>query len=190
MDIMVLADMSGSVGNYEGHVSNAIDVFVDKFDLDDQGVRIGIITFSMVSAIHIQQPLTSSTSLLKKNIIAISNMKAAGGTVMSSPLVEVMKELQKDRFSVYKVVIIISDGDIQRKSGNPIMGEMSDDRASTSQIAELMKAHNIIICGILIDEGWGGTDGPYLKSLTTPGLYTESNYKNLATTLQKLAICI
>lgn len=190
MDIMILADMSGSVEKYEGYVANAIDVFVDRFDLDNQGVRVGIQTFSMRSAVHIQQPLTSNTPLLKKSIITISRMKAAGSTIMSGPLVDVMKELQKDRFDVYKVVIIISDGDVQRQTSNLILGITYDDRTLTSQVSELMKAHNIIICGILIDEGWSGTDGPYLKSLTTPGFYIESNYKNLGTTLQKLAICI
>lgn len=179
MDIMILADMSGSVEGYEGVVASAINVFVDRFELDDYGVRIGIQTFASGYIIQLQQPLTSNTFLLKKNIISISKRKAEGGTIMSNPLLMVKDELQKDRYGAYKVVIIISDGEIP-----------DHDADKVNKIVAELKAHNIIICGVLIDEGYLGVSGPYLQSLTTPGFYVESNYQDIARTLEMLQICI
>ena len=191
MDITILADMSASVQGYEHTVADGIKTFIDRFNLSEAGIRIGVITFSGDTDIHLQLAPTSDMTVLNQYVQAINTYNAAGGTALSKTLSKAHNMLVSERFFATKVIIIISDGDInQMIYDKKSSAYISDDRELTTKYANLVKNSNIIISGILINSDWSKTDAAYLRSLTTPGYYLETNYENLVRELEKLSICL
>lgn len=192
MDVMVLIDMSGSVDGHEIKVATSLNTFINRFDLSENGLRIGLLTFSSGLNVHTYVAPTSNREKLRSAVINVASTMASGSTVMSRPLFIAYEALISERPYADKAIIIISDGDVDELVIDPSNNNLivTDDRVRTLHNAELIKSSGIIVCGVLINEGWVGTDPWFLQSLTTPGYYVETDYSHLEIELKKLSICM
>jgi Mg-chelatase subunit ChlD len=170
VDIVILADLSGSVGGNEPFIKEAIKAFSGQFELSETGVKIGVMTFG--SNVRTVCSLTSDSSLLNNGINSLGS--ATGKTNMYGALMAANSELEnKGRFGYRKIIIVISDG-------------VPDYPDVTMMIANELKAKPISIFGIFIDSSLSDSD--YMKDLSS--VYFESNYLELISTLKKLNICL
>lgn len=173
MDIMILADMSGSVQFYQDFVSEATQAFINRFELSDNGVRIGLVTFS-TDAVLVSE-VSTNKALLINQAKGITNKEAIGYTNLSSALQIAAVELMNNRASP-KMIIVITDG-------NP------DDINKSRMIAQgLRDLNQITVCGVLVNNSIA--KGNFLNELCTHGCYTETNYSALASELEKMNICL
>src|SRR6185369_13881362 len=72
LDIMLIGDMSGSVQGNEQFVYNALSTFASRFELSEEGVKIGAITFD--SSPKLISPLTANKQQLLTNLISIKSV--------------------------------------------------------------------------------------------------------------------
>lgn len=175
-DIMILADISGSVGGNQEFIGKSISEFVNRFELSETGIKIGVIVFS--DRASIMSGLTSDKNRL--NIVSqlISNNPCGGNTNITAALHSAFNEIQQNgRNGLIKLVILISDG-----GGNVGIAE------ETYQAAEILKSTGTSICSIAILTG--ESDLVLMKSISMPACYSESNYNNLLESLSKMDICL
>ena len=51
IDIVIITDLSGSVGGNEYLIREALDGFIGGLELDDNGIKVGIITFNYTATL-------------------------------------------------------------------------------------------------------------------------------------------
>jgi len=175
IDIFFLIDMSSSVQGNEKFIGQALESFVDRFDLADDGIRLSITTFSYKSKLLL--PLAGDEKQARIIIDDIKHYIAANNTDLYSGMYTVVEELAlKSREDVMRIIIVISDGDI-------------DSPQSSMDI--INKAHELYdfnICSIFINGDNGNRS--FMKEISTNGCYSESSYENLYRMLKELDICI
>lgn len=171
MDIVILADLSGSVENYESFVEDAINTFIDKIDLSEENVRIGIIGFN--DKPFIIAGLQGDKQQLK---MLVSNFPFSGEglTNMDFGLQIALNELYRDRYDVQKLIIVISDGAV-------------NNEYKTKEIVSQLQSINIGICGVLIKDD---TCNPQFMKDISGICYVETSYENLAMELAKMDVCL
>lgn len=80
LDIILIADLSGSVKGFEPFISNALNAFTNKFDLDEEGIEIGAIVFNTNS--YLLSEITSNKKELSSKLKSIAFATANGDTNM------------------------------------------------------------------------------------------------------------
>lgn len=174
MDILLVGDFSGSIRGREGFITEAFDIFVNRFELSEQGIKIGVMAFE--SDAHLICPLTSDRELLTSRLNQLKGKGGNGGTNTSDALVMATNELiGNGRQGYRKMIVLVSDGIAS-----------SPDRAI--MLAKQIKYSNINICGVLIDGASNSTD--FMKEVSSDFCYFESDFNNLINTLKKLNICL
>lgn len=177
LDIILLADVSGSLHGSEHLVESALVGFVDRFELTDETVRIGLVTFGTYSFVN--QSLTADKSMLFGAISIFNKFPLGGYTNISSGLAYAYHELiTNGRFDVPKIIILISDG-VQTHDMNKlpfIVANIQND------------PNGMTICGVYIETG--GSSPVTMQSITNSGCYATSNYKDLEKTLLDMSICM
>lgn len=199
MDIMLLGDFSSSVYGYEAFVSGALSEFVNQFDLSEDGIKIGAVTFTSTG--NLICPLTSNKTLLKNKVDSLQFFRSSGSTNMLSAIkVAVNQFATNGRQDYKKMIIIISDGE----------PDAEDEVLKLAK--EIKETTSIGICGILIlmkEEDDSSTPDIYqvptysypigkvnrngnktMREISSEFCYVESNYENLIKELKKLDICI
>lgn len=171
MDIVILADLSGSVENYEPFVVEAVEAFVNKTDISEEGIRLGIIGFN--DNPFIISPIYGDKEEIKNNIHSF-DFSGHDLTNMTDALQLSLIELFKERQSVQKLLIIISDGAVS-------------DRSTTRLTIEQLKAVNVGICAVLIRNSSSQND--FMKEISS-GCYVETSYESLVTELAKMDTCL
>lgn len=173
VDIILVGDFSGSVGGYEKFVTDAFTAFIDKFNLSEEGVKIGMVYFD--ESAYLISPLTNNKDTLR-NRFDNSNPIAGGDTNLKDALMVSFNELTENGRQGYKrIIILISDGDAQDKEGAEI-------------IARQVKSTGVMICGVLIVSGFSQNE--YMKQVSSEFCYVETSYENLIEELRKLDICL
>lgn len=176
MDIMLLGDFSASVDGHEKFVTDAFSAFVNKFDLDENGLKIGVIGFSNDATLI--SPLTSDKEKISTGIDkwVESDYGTGGTTNMKDAMFLAMNEFTVNGRTLYrKLLIVVSDG-------------KPDSPDQVLAISEQFKSMNIGVCGVLIvAENY---DDKYMKNLSSNFCYVETDYNNLIEELKKMDICL
>lgn len=177
LDIVLVGDLSGSVSGHEAQVTEAFEAFIDRFQLSDLGIRIGVVTFGSNSTIH--TPLTSNKQKLKQVVLELGS--ADGTTNLTSALEAAFNIFQDPndmiKRDVPKLIILVTDGEADNK----------DQAAALSE--QMQRILNIGVCGILINTG--DNSESYLKSITSPFCNkTVTNYNFLVETMKQMDICL
>lgn len=175
LDLFLLADVSSSVESNLNFVADAMTAFVDKFELSDQGVRIGVVSFE--STAIVQTPLTSDREKITNAIEIVRSYHHGSMTNMSDALTFAANEFMTEgRQGAMKIIVVITDG-------NPTDEETTSDAAD-----QLKKLLMVGICGVLVNNNTMKPD--YLKSISSDYCYVESNYDNLVEELKKMDVCL
>lgn len=176
MDIVILCDLSGSIENYEDFVEQAIIGLVEKIDLSEHTVRIGVIGFNDLP--FVIAGLSGNKDELIK-LIKDFPFYGNGFTYMANGVRISSNMLFADRHHVQKMLIVISDGDLS-------------DTDNTSAAINEMEDFNVSICGVFIKTASAYNDHTgqqYMRKIS--GLcYVETYYENLAKELAKMEICL
>lgn len=191
LDILILADLSASVYGQEIFIHDAVNSFVEKFELNENGIRIGLITFTGVATL--ETSLTSSKDSLQYAVNKITPHSAFGSTNLSAALILALNEfIINGRRDVMKMIILITDGE-------------PDDKIDVEEKTILIKnMPKTMIWGIFVNGGnsssllWNmyytmsnrPNGSEFLKKIVSPNCYVESNYDNLVNELKKLDICL
>jgi Mg-chelatase subunit ChlD len=173
LDIILIADLSASVSGHEEFIHDALVEFVNRFELSENGIRIGLIRFANDASI--ESELTSDRIKLLNAINSIGYPN--GTTDLTDGLNTALNEFKNNgRPLVGKIAIVISDGD-------------PDDEDSAYNSSILLKEfESTMICGIFINAK-GGHSG-FLELISSSTCYMESSYDDLATAIQKMDVCL
>lgn len=175
IDIILLGDLSGSVDDKEYFVANAFSAFVDRFELDSNTMKIGVMVFE--SEPYILSHLTVSKGQLFTSIDYIRNNDLSGTTDLGQAINVAWNEFTLyGRSGARKMLIIVSDGGVDNKSD------------TSSLIKQMQKQTDIEVCGIYIDTYSGDAD--YMMDISEPYCYVSTGYGLLVSELAKLDICI
>lgn len=191
VDIMILADQSASVSGKEQFIHDAVYTFIDKFELSEEGIRIGLITFR--NNAKLESHLSYYKDSLKIANNAINLKSAQGSTNLSDALILATQEfIDNGRQGVIKMIILITDGE-------------PDNEEEATQYANLFKSmpgtmiwgifvkfeYNLKNIGSMYKLNFIYTDGSdYLKSISSPNCFIDTDYNNLVEQVKKLDICL
>ncbi len=175
-DILILIDMSGSVIGRENTIHEAVYSFINKFELSEDGLRIGAYKFN--NEIKVLYSLGDDKQALIRGINTIRSTTADGSTHLFEALMGAMGEFNnkgRQEVGVHRIVVVLSDG----APDNPI--------ATLAAGEQLKRMYNAKIYGILIKSTL--TNEPFMQQLSSKGCYLEVDYNSLIEEVQKLDIC-
>ncbi len=174
LDIMVLADYSGSVLGNEKFVHQAIYSFGNKLDISEDNVNLGIITFN--SYTDLLCPLSSDKTEVMDKIEIMSNFVPKGTTDLGSALYGAFDELSnKGRENYKKIIIVICDG-------------APDYPQPVQEIASNLKDIGIQIYTILINSRTSNSE--YMYKLASPNSFYNTDFPGLTKTLEQINLCL
>lgn len=174
-DVILLADLSGSVIGRENTIHEALYTFVSKFEMEEDGLRIGAYTFN--DDVTLLYSLGSNKNELIRGINTIRSTTADGSTHLFEALMATMGEFNtKGRPDVKRIVVVISDG------------APNDPMPTLAAGQQLQRMYNATIYGILIKST--STNEPFMQQLSSKGCYLEVNYETLVSEINKLNLCI
>lgn len=174
MDIMLVGDMSGSVNGQEYQVADAFDALVDRLELSEDGIRIGVITFN--TKVFVLTPQTSNKGSIKLHIdTGIRNRKAEQTTNLDAALQTAFILLSGgERPDATKLIILVSDA-------SPNMMEPTYRTAS-----QIKSMPGYAIFGVLIQNSETSED--FMAMIST--IYVKTNYESLVNTIKQMDICL
>jgi Mg-chelatase subunit ChlD len=176
IDILLVADLSSSVTDYQGYIHDALYGFTERFALDkENGIQIGLITFNSIS--EVLYPLGDDKDKLIQQIHTIKSYKPCCTTDLVEALDDCMEEFNnRGRRDALKIVILISDGSF----------DYPEEAQTRAKACKFM--FNSLIFGVLIN---GGSSNPNaMREISSPDCFLSVNYENLAEEIRKLDICI
>lgn len=172
LDIIIVADISGSVDGSEDYLNNAIISFIDGIDISEDGIRIGVVSFNDDSWLELK--LTGDHDYFDSNFKRL-NAPNAAGTHLSTGLFTAMNEFETSgRKDIPKLIIVISDGDIQ-------------DHDEVVNYARNISVEGVVMCGLMIKDG--NSDDSIFKEIMG-GCYFETDFQSLIKDIQKIDICL
>lgn len=175
-DVVILADVSGSMAGNEYFIESSVKSFVKRFG-DEPDVKIGFYTFADADSLYFhlgQKP-------------EIDHIKAGGNTYLRFGLKAVIDEF-KSKYSTpsyRKILILISDGEIGDKTYSKITLDM-------------MRSSGIYVIGIMTDVNaknrmpvWTFLPTELINFIKeNSDAYVEASYKDLEKEMMKLNICM
>ncbi len=171
LDIMLVGDCSASVSGREDFINAAFSGFVDRFELSEEGIKIGVVYFNDLAAVMC--PLTADKSLVKMSTGVPS---VRGTTNVMDALDKCLGEFNAHGRPGYgKMIILVSDGDV-------------DDPDDAIAMASMIRASGATICGVMIVDSRSKEE--QMRGLSSDFCYVESNYENLVIELKKMDICL
>lgn len=170
IDILIVGDFSGSVDGYEGYVKKSFLTLLNKFELSEETVKIGVVTFA--SEAYLDSQLSTNKQSLQ---VAIGNIfHSSGSTNMVDGLQLAVNELVNNGRPGYrKIIILVSDGQPDYKFG-------------VKQICDQLQSFDIKVYGMLITSN--GYDEEFMKSISS--VYLKTDYESLSEKIKKLDICL
>lgn len=172
MDIMLVADFSGSVTSHETFVLDALGSFASTLNVNES-VNVGLVLFSDWSFTACQ--LTNDSDGLMSVINSLRNKNASGSSNMGDALQSASIQLISGSHA-RKFIIVISDGDV-----NVTPPEQ------TLRIAEQLHVLGIGLCAVLITNE---SSRPEFMRQISDGCYAESGYETLAQAMRDLSVCM
>lgn len=180
LDLILLGDYSSSLRSQEHYFVDACRSFVKKFQLSEESIKIGIVTFNDTAKLI--SPLSSDTTFITNRINELAEEIGESYTNMEIGLFLALNELTLNgRPNAQKIIIVLSDGAVN----DP--GDAESAPITTMAIIQQLRMTGIGICSILIKSGEEQSD--FMKAISS-GCYAESNYENLAIELSKLDVCL
>jgi len=174
LDIMLIADMSGSVDGYQGYIYDALFDFANNLELDENGIRIGLTVFNYTDTILYH--LDDNKPKLIQAIHTIKSTSADGGTYLYTTLQHTTQEfIKRGRQDSKWIVIIITDG-------NP--AQLFD----VVKEAKRMHSLGIMIFGVMVESKEENESA--LRDISSPNCYISTNYQLLTEELKKLDLCL
>lgn len=176
MDLILLADFSKSIRGQEQFIVDAMSAFVNKFDLSENGLKIGIVVFNTYTY-TISRLTTDKKDLLEK-LKALSKNQGNYGTEMSKGFEACNLELFSEtaRPTYRKLIIIITDGDPD-----------SEDVKDAYHVATKIKNMGVGICGVMVQDS--SSRPTFLDSICLKNCYVEADYNSLVDELRKFDVC-
>jgi len=182
MDVMLVADMSSSVADETEYIADALDDLVNRVELDEGGIHMGLITFN--SETIIWTPQTSNVGAIKLAIeVGVRKRQAHGETRLANALMDALTLLSGARPDALKLIILISDGE----PNSP-----TDSKLIANQIKSLP---GYAIFGVFIEkeshyryEGAGYDYSQFMEQIST--VYVKTNYKQLGETIKQMDLCL
>lgn len=173
-DIILVADLSGSIQGNEQFIAHAYEVFVDRFDLWEHGIRIGAFTFS--KDVHLVSHLTENKGELLDAIDVIRRNPYGTTTNLTGAMSAVYNEyIDNWRDEARRILILISDGH-------------ADERTTfLASIRVLKEKLGVEVCGIYVHTYDGIPKD--MEFISESYCYVVSNYEELALILERLNIC-
>jgi uncharacterized protein with von Willebrand factor type A (vWA) domain len=176
MDIIILIDTSYSVQGYEQFIADAYEAFIERFDLSEEGIRIGAFLFN--SQAYKISTLTSEKSKLMNGSEYLREYAADGSTNLLDALYKASSAFANDSRGggVPKSLIIITDG---------LPSNMSQMSCEVT-IFNMKRHHSdLSVYGIYIDNGYNG--GDFLMDISD--FYVSTSYQILVDELERLDMC-
>src|SRR6476620_4888200 len=124
MDIVLLGDLSGSCQGNEKFIGDAFISIIEKLEMGEENVKIGIVTFNSFANVH--SPLTSSKSQALQAAFSVKTTAANYSTAIWVGLDEAQKQLFSEHArNVRKMIVIVTDAqddnfEMTRKEVNKI----------------------------------------------------------------------
>lgn len=175
LDIMIVADLSASVQGNEQFIQQAMYSFVEQFELSEEGIKIGVLTFNESPTV------LSLLSDDKASVLySIKQMQSGSSTTnMTDAFFVAINELlsERGRRGFRKLIVIISDG-------------IPDQPSEVKLISRQIQQANITVCGVLIEEGLNMKGDEFMNEVSSPDYYVKSDYKSLGDQIKKLDICL
>lgn len=175
LDIVLVGDLSGSIIGHEVDVQQAFKSFVDRFELSEETIRIGMVVFSDYHAIA--SSFSSDKPTLYSSILHMFNHPLGSATNINAGLKAGYEMIMDEgRFDVTKIIITISDGGVNKNL---------EELYST---IELIKSDpNTISCGILIQTRSTWVD--IMKLISENYCYVATDYSELQQILMNMSFC-
>lgn len=173
-DILLVADLSGSINGNEDFVADAYVAFINRFELADHRMRIGAYAFS--KNVHLISHLTSDKAALLSAVEVMRKNPYGTSTNLTSAMLHAGGEYVSNwRREIRRILILISDGH-------------ADNRATfLASVAQLKQELGVEVCGIYVDTYEGKPKD--MLSISEPYCYVASNYEQLVEILERLNIC-
>ena len=173
LDIILVADLSGSVYRNEYFVADAFDAFVDRFKLSETTIKVGVVVFNdhpmMLTG------LTADKDKVRLAIDIIRRSSGNGTTNMVDAFYIAANELiNGGRYGVKKVLIIVSDGKPNRRT------------AALETILQLRTIYDLSVCGVWIGGDFGEV---FMQNISSDYCYVVSDYRTLVKRLKRLDVC-
>jgi uncharacterized sporulation protein YeaH/YhbH (DUF444 family) len=160
LDLITIADFSGSVGGHEETICQGINTIIQ---IEDEDLRQALIQFSSLSGI-------AFTFDQKKEFECYKS----GGTTNLSGALELALEIYADNpRDANRVIILICDGE-------------PDNKESALQIAKQLKLFGIKIYGVLINSNTNSEW--FMKEISD--VYVSTDYNHLVEEIKKLSFCL
>lgn len=173
-DIILLADMSGSIKGHEQYVYNALLTFVNRFELSEEGIRMSLVTFNWTE--EVLYPLGSDKNALLDALVYMISKPPEGGTDMYKAFTAAKSEFIKRGIHQNRIVIVISDS----SPSYPI---------ETQEMAKELKIiFNSLVFGVLVNSY--DRNDTFMKDISSPNCYLETEFETLGSELQKLDVCL
>lgn len=179
-DIMILIDWSGSEQGNEERLALASAMFVSELPINDNQLRVGILTFS--NNIKNVVELTGDKEKLLKGISILALTEASGGTDIAPAIIYAGHLLNNQRL-VPKMIIIISDGEIH------------DVQNGVMQIEDLKTVIPLIVNAVKVGDGSShGVDSQVLNDklirlIGNTGIIEFSLPTEIVQALKRLNLC-
>lgn len=174
LDIMLIADISGSVNGYQNYIHDALFEFANQLDLDENGIRIGLMTFN--DEIKILHNLDDNKSALIKAIGTIKSSEPNGSTYLWPALDQCLDQyVRYGRGKAKWIAIIVTDG-------NPAQPYEVIHQAGK------LKHLGVTIFGVMVQSKEENVS--VLEQISSPNCYVSTNYELLSEELRKLDICL
>jgi uncharacterized protein with von Willebrand factor type A (vWA) domain len=178
MDIILLGDLSSSMTGYEDNVQYAFESFVDRFELSDEGIKMGAFVFAE-NIVKIS-PLTSDKKLLQVLIMDLKFSIWTQTTDINKALVYTADEFfENGRDGIEKYLIFISDGE-------PTTGDINN----IPNILSTLKYNlNVNICSIYIGNSTNDEGRLFMQSVSNEECYTQTPPDKLIELLKSYNFC-
>lgn len=172
LDIIILADYSGSIYSYESFIVRAISNFNNKLNLSNDGIRLGIVVFN--NSAYTIQKLTGDNKDISNAIVNLNYIKGTGSTALNEGLALALKNISTEREDVKRIIIVISDG-------------APDSPSKAMEVVNNIGKENILICTVLVNSS--EVNKTFMRNISS-NCYVETDYNSLSDQLNQLDICL
>lgn len=175
LDILVVADLSGSTNNKHEHIINGLNAFVNRFDLAEDKVKISPVIFAKQN-ITLSR-LSSNKQKLIQSIDSIGYYDIGQSTYMHDALVRGLHYFTMDaRIDSQKIIVIVSDGDV----AYPAAVRKVINIAKSSYYYQIYSVYLYTTTG---------SKPQFMREIASEGGYLESSYELLFKALEALDMC-
>ena len=172
MDLILLGDLSGSCQGKEGFIGDAFISIIEKVEMGEDNVKVGIVTFNSWIGVH--TPLTGDKNEAINGALSVKSKNANYNTAIWIGLEEAMKQLYSESSrNTRKMIVLITDA-------------QDDNPEQTRKMVQKLNGLGILLAGVLIDNN--STNEDFMKEICP--YYIKSDYEQLSEQIKQLDLCM